>query len=80
MLYFSCRTFSVCGSVLYADHVDFLYFFSSKLFFKVFLSELFAKACNSTGNSQKIYSFKVYRYVLLSSAISYIIAVCYTDG
>ena len=35
-----------------ADVFDFLYFFSSsKLFFSGFLSKLFVKTLNSTGNS-----------------------------
>ena len=53
----------------------FFTFSSSKFFFCGFLSKLFVKALNSTENSRKMYSFKVYRYVLLSSAMSYIIIV-----
>ena len=40
---------------------DFLYFFLlSKLFFLDFLSKLFVKTLNSTGNSRKMFSSKDY--------------------
>ena len=58
-----------CDSVRF-DRVDILYFFPLlSCYFWIFLSKLFVKAFNSTSNSRKMYSFKVYSYVVLSISL-----------